>query len=86
MNPEQIAKLITEDPNIFNEGWEPGIGEEPNRMISIEFIRDVSGKYEGFYNNLLRVIIDIMIEDGVKELPLDEIEERFGTVTSDLLK
>lgn len=58
MDPKKLAKLITEDPDIFNERWEPGIGEEPGRMISIEFIRDVSGKYDGFYNELLRAIVD----------------------------
>jgi hypothetical protein len=60
INPKFIAKLITEDPDVFNEGWEELGIEDPNIdaiPTALELIRNI----QSFFNiNYPRVELGIM--------------------------
>jgi hypothetical protein len=78
MNPEEIAKRITEDPDVLDEGWEelgiedPGFEEEPSALDSEVIITRSYYKPEDISPNAMLVMITTP-KPNMPEITMDDI-------------
>lgn len=80
VDPEKIAKMITEDPDVFNEGWEelgiqdPGFEEPKETMVPASWVYDDEEESEEDkkYNQAWD------IADKWKETTIDQIHNKLA--------